>query len=212
MATDLSITQSKLLQLNKFLKEDKAAVWAKALDNARQIANLNTPRRVRQFLAQVADETAGFKALTESFFWVDPRRLDDTFREINGIADAQALIAKGPDAIANRVYANRMGNGDEASGDGSRYKGRGFIQLTGKDNYRLACTWAGMDLLENPGLAGQPTSAGVIAGRYWNAHHLNDLADQGDLSGITEAINGGLNGFENRKTWLLRMQKIFPDN
>jgi putative chitinase len=205
-----NITANDILALNKWLKPDRAAEVAKGLEAARPIASINTPRRVRHFIAQLAHESAGFTRLIESFYYKDPARLDDLFSAINGVADAKLLISRGPDAIANRVYANRLGNGNEASGDGAKYKGRGWIQITGKDNYAKAERYCGLPLVKEPGLAGRTNEAALIAAHYWRWNNINDEADHGDLEGVTRKINGtALAGLEDRKLWLLRAFKIW---
>jgi putative chitinase len=207
----VKITADKLIQLNKWLKPDRAEEAARGLELARDIASLNTDRRVRHFIAQLAHESAGFTRLVESFHYKDPKRLDDMFRAVRGVEDAKALIARGPDAIANRVYANRLGNGTEASGEGARYKGRGWIQLTGKDNYAEAETYCNLPLVKEPGLAARPKEASVIAAHYWRWNNINLDADEGDLEGVTLKINGrAMAGLEDRKLWLLRAFKVWP--
>lgn len=209
--SDVNITPQKLILLNKWLKPDRAEQAAHSLDAARAIASINTPRRVRHFIAQLAHESAGFTRLVESFAYRDPARLDDLFRAVRGVADAKALMARGPDAIANRVYANRLGNGDEASGDGAKYKGRGWIQLTGKDNYARAERYSNLPLVKEPGLAGRPKEASIIAAHYWRWNNINDAADEGDLIEVTRLINGNaLAGLEDRKLWLMRAFKVWP--
>lgn len=210
--SDLKITQDKILRLNKWLKPERAKEISDALESARPVASLTTPRRIRHFIAQMAHESAGFSRLIESFRYTDPERLDDLFRAVRGRDDALALIKRGPEAIANRVYANRLGNGDEKSGDGWKYRGRGFVQLTGKDNYARAARYSNMPLVEEPGLAGRPREAALIAAHYWRWNNINDEADQGDIIGVTEKINGpALAGLEDRKLWLGRAYKIWPN-
>jgi putative chitinase len=109
---------------------------AGALEAARTTSSVTTPRRLCAFLGQVFVETGGFTSMVENLNYRDPARLDAIFSAVHGIDDAKALIRRGPEAIANRVYANRLGNGDEASGDGWRYRGSGYKQLTGRTNYR----------------------------------------------------------------------------
>jgi len=108
-----------------------------ALENARVQSSVNSARRLCHFMGQVFVETAGFTVLEENLNYKNPDRLDMIFSAVKGRDDAVALIAKGPEAIANRVYANRLGNGNEASGDGWRYRGSGYKQLTGRANFRV---------------------------------------------------------------------------
>lgn len=115
--------------------------------------------------------------------------------------------ARNPEALANKVYGGRMGN--TKPGEGWRYRGRGFLMITGRDNYVLASGWSGFDLTNDPDLAAQPATAAMIAGAYWDWKHLNALADADDLDGITKAINGGRIGFDARKVQLGRAKVIF---
>jgi len=112
------------------------AKHAAALEAARTTSSVTTARRLCHFLGQVYVETAGFTAMEENLNYRNPERLDAIFSAVHGVDDARDLIAQGPEAIANRVYANRLGNGDEESGDGWLYRGSGYKQLTGRANYR----------------------------------------------------------------------------
>jgi putative chitinase len=206
------ITKDELIRFNRYLREDRAIEATAALNNAIEIANLNTHRRLRHFMAQLAHESNGFVRLVENLNYRDPERLDDMFRAVRGRADAMELIRRGPVAIGNRVYANRLGNGDEASGDGYKYRGRGYIMLTGKDNYAEAEKWCGLPLVKEPGLAGRSREAAIIAAKFWNWRNINDEADEGDLAGVTRLVNGpALAGLEDRKAWLLRASKVWND-
>ncbi len=113
--------------------------------------------------------------------------------------DSQAkAYAKQPDKIANYVYANRMGNGDEASGDGFRYCGRGLIQLTGKSNYQNFADSLEMRVEDVPAYLATFEGAAQSACWFWETNKLNRFADAGDIKGLTKAINGGFIGLEDR--------------
>ena len=142
-------------------------VHAAALEDARVGTSVNTPRTLAHFLGQVMVETAGFTAMVENMNYRSPERLDMIFKAVRGVADARALIAQGPEAIANRVYANRYGNGDEASGDGWRFRGSGYKQLTFRDNYRRIGLIVGIDLVARPELARRPIEAARVAFAFW---------------------------------------------
>lgn len=103
-----------------------------------------------------------------------------------------------PERIANRVYANRMGNGNSLSGEGWKYRGRGFIQLTGKENYFRVANDTGIDCLKNPDILLQEPNAVIAALWFWRVNGLNKLADQDSIKAITKVINGGYNGLEDR--------------
>lgn len=207
----MKVTPQDLIKLNRWLRPDRAQEMAAAITNALPIANINTNRRLRHFMAQLGHESGGFTRLVENLNYKDPDRLDDMFRAVRGRADAMELIRRGPVAIGNRVYANRLGNGDEASGDGYKYRGRGLIMLTGKDNYEAAEKWSGLPLVKEPGLAGRHREAAIIAAKYWNYKNINREADEGDLAGVTRLVNGpAMANYEDRKQWLLRASKIWP--
>lgn len=188
-----------------------AEVHAAALENARKESSVNTPRRLCHFMGQVFVETAGFTVLEENLDYKNPERLDMVFSAVKGAADAQALIAKGPQAIANRVYANRLGNGDEASGDGWRYRGSGYKQLTGRSNFRAFGASVKIDLEGNPELAREPAAAAQVAFAFWDACRCSPLADAGDLEAITEKVNGPAKlGLAERRESTLRAMDVWP--
>ncbi|HEY0724372.1 MAG TPA: hypothetical protein VGD41_10360 [Pyrinomonadaceae bacterium] len=189
-----------------------AEVHATALEQARQSSSVNTPARLCHFLGQVFVETGGFRVMEENLNYKNPDRLDAVFSAVKGRADAEALIARGPQAIANRVYANRLGNGDEASGDGWRYRGSGYKQLTGRTNYRAIGEMIGINLENDPDQARQPTTAAQIAFAFWDARKCSPLADAGDLEGITEKVNGPAKlGLAERRDATLRALEIWGD-
>jgi putative chitinase len=186
-------------------------VHAAALEWARQTSSVTTTRRLCHFMGQVFVETAGFTALEENLHYQDPARLDMIFSAVHGTADAEALIAQGPEAIANRVYAHRLGNGDEASGDGWRYRGSGYKQLTGRGNFRDIGRVVQMDLEAHPEWAREPTTAARVAFAFWDVHHLSPLADAGDLEEITRLVNGPARlGLAARREATFRAMTLWP--
>ena len=110
------------------------------------------------------------------------------------------LYAHHSEKIANRIYANRMGNRDEASGDGYRFRGSAICQLTGHDNFYHAGKDLGVDFVHNPDLARTPKYAALIGGWFWKTHGCNAFADREDWEGLTKRINGGLIGLDQRKS------------
>jgi len=168
---------------------------------------INTPLRVCHFLAQLSHESAGFTRLTENLNYSAEGLLRIFPRYFKNGLETQ--YARNPQKIANRVYANRMGNGNEASGDGWRYRGRGIIQLTFKNNYSTYSSLIFGDnrLVENPDLASDVSVACKIACAYWSVNNLNDLADKDDIRNITRKINGGLNGIQHRTELLNKAKK-----
>ncbi|MCO2453868.1 glycoside hydrolase family 19 protein, partial [Pseudomonas aeruginosa] len=117
-------------------------------------------------------------------------------------------LARNPRAIANNAYASRNGNGDEASGDGWRYRGRGLLQITGRANYRAAGAGLGQPLEQEPELLEQPEFAALSAAWWWASHGLNDLADRGEFAAITRRINGGTNGQAERLALWERAKRV----
>ena len=171
-----------------------------ALDVAMARYEIDTPARMAAFLAQLAHESGQLQRWSEnlSYRW---QRLREVFpKYFKTDADAQAFDRQ-PERIANRVYGGRMGNGPEASGDGWRYRGRGPIQLTGKDNYRACGADIGVDLVNQPERLETPDVGCLAAGWFWAKRGLNALADAGDFVAITKRINGGLIGLEEREAF-----------
>lgn len=168
--------------------------------------SLTTPTRQSAFLAQAVHESAGFTRLAENLNY-SATGLAATwagrFRGADGQPNALArALHRRPEAIANVVYANRMGNGSEASGDGWRYRGRGLLQITGRAQYQRCGAALGLPLVEQPDLLAQPEPAVLSAAWFWQVNGLNELADAGDFEAITRRINGGLNGLaERRALW-----------
>jgi putative chitinase len=160
---------------------------------------INTKLRLAHFLAQCAHESVNFSVKLENLNY-SAERLMQIFPKYFKPSEF-SLYSRQPEKIANRVYANRMGNGDETSGDGYKYRGRGFIQLTGKDNYRLFGQSIGADLIAIPGLVASqyPLSSAAF---FFSNNNLWPLCDRGDtveaVKMVTNAVNGGYNGLENR--------------
>ncbi|WP_321424857.1 glycoside hydrolase family 19 protein [uncultured Bacteroides sp.] len=144
---------------------------------------INTTLRAAHFIAQIAHETGSFVYVKE--------------------------IASGAAYDTGRLAA-KLGNTPAADGDGQKYKGRGYIQLTGKSNYEMFDKFTGgkYDLLNHPERVEEPALAMLVAGWYWNKKSLNTLADKDDIDGITHTINGGVNGLNERKAFLLRAKKV----
>lgn len=167
---------------------------------------VNTPLRLAHFMAQM-DHESGLKPVQENLNYSEQGLLR-TFPRYFTPAQAREYARK-PERIANRAYANRMGNGDEASGDGWRYRGRGFIQLTGKDNYIALTRESGIDYLNNPDLLLNEADAMISALWYWKRNNINSLADLDNIESVTRRINGGLNGLAHRKQLTEYYKTIF---
>ena len=161
--------------------------------------NITTNLRLAHFLAQCAHESGGFKLTTENLNY-SAAGLQTVFSKYFTAKTAEAY-ARRPEKIANRVYANRMGNGDEASGEGWKYRGRGYIQLTGKDNYKSFDNTVGEDILANPDLvaAKYPLASAAF---FFERNKLWALCDRGSdditVTTVTKRVNGGTNGLADR--------------
>jgi putative chitinase len=171
--------------------------WVDALNSTFARFNITTPRQQAAFIGQCGHECGNFRILEENLnyraatlmkLW--PKRFPT-----QEIANA---YAGNPKKIANMVYSNRMGNRDESSGDGYRFRGRGCIQLTGSTNYFNAGKTLGMDFWADPDLVGTPTYAALTAGWFWSTHKCNELAEAADWVKLTKAINGGTIGLDDR--------------
>lgn len=199
--------------LHKFASKLKnPEIHASALEDARKTSSVTTPRRLCHFMGQIFVETGGFASMVENLNYKNPARLDALFSKVHGIEDARALIRLGEEAIANRVYGDRpdLGNGNEASGDGWRYRGSGYKQLTGRSNYRDIGSIINLDLVGNPELAREPQAAARIAFAFWDARQCSPLADLGDTEGVTAKINGPAKlGLPERRAATLRALGIW---
>ena len=154
--------------------------------------------RLAGFLAQVAHESGGFNATVENLNY-SAKGLMGTFKKYFPTEDIALQYERQPEKIANRVYANRMHNGDEASGDGFTFRGRGLIQLTGRDNYTKFANDLGISLEDTVIYMGTPNGATASAGWFWDNNKLNQYCDSGDFVTLTKRINGGTIGLEERK-------------
>lgn len=185
---------------------DKALGLSKKYKTLLGNYGINTPLRLAHFFAQLAHES-NLKPIEENLNYSESGLLK-TFPKYFNKEQAKAYARK-PKNIANRVYGNRMGNGDEKSGDGYKYRGRGFIQLTGKNNYLLLTKDTRIDFLNNPDLLLTEVNAMIAALWFWSTNKLNTLADKDDVLGITKKINGGTNGLADRKNKLKHYKQIF---
>jgi len=189
-----------------------AGVFSPVLDVAMKDFGIDTLPRMAAFIAQVGHESAQLTRCVESLTYsaqrlgaVWPRR----FRSADGSPTPLAReIAYQPECIANLVYAGRNGNGDEASGDGWRFRGRGLLQVTGRSNYRAVGEGLAQPFVARPQLLSEPRWACRSAAWWWQRHGLNELADAGRFEDITRAINGGLTGLEERARLWRRAQEV----
>lgn len=167
---------------------------------------INPGNRLEYFLAQLGHESAGCTRLEEGLNYSALRLTQVWPSRFPNLAAAQPY-ANNPEKLANKVYAGRMGNGPPESGDGYRYRGRGLIQITGKDCYTAVGQRAGLDLVNKPEQAASPDSALRVACGYWKWKDINAACDAGDFVKVTKLINGGTVGLDDRKAWLQKVHK-----
>jgi len=173
---------------------------------------ISTPLRQAHFLAQTGHESAGFLKVEEGLNYSE-NALTAMFGKRITVEQARAygrnaMHAANQKMIASIIYANRNGNGDVASGDGYRYRGRGLIQITGKANYAALVKQLGADVVANPDLLLGYRFAAMSAAAWWKNNGLNELADSDDVTRITRIINGGTNGLDDRKSRLSKSKGI----
>ncbi len=179
--------------------------WAEALALIMPQFEIDTPLRESAFIAQVAHESAEFTRLEENLNY-SAERLTIVFKRY--FPDVQSALSfhRNPEAIANKVYGGRMGN--DKDGDGWKYRGRGPVQLTGKENYTLCGNSIKRDLIGSPDLLLHPVAGIESACWFWNSRGLNTLADHGEFKAITKRINGGYIGLEEREKYYGKAKQI----
>ena len=192
------MTQLTLDQLKQLLpKNPYVDHWHRALAQLLPDYEINTPKRVAAFIAQCAHESGGFRFIKENLNY-KAESLRKVFPKYFPTDELARAYAKKPEMIANRVYASRMGNGDEQSGDGWRYCGRGLIQLTGKSNYENFAASLEISPEEAAEYLATFEGAAQSACWFWENNNLNVEADAGDIKKMTKKINGGYIGLEDR--------------
>lgn len=194
------MTQLSLEQLRKMIPRNKdAQLWHTELVKFMPMYDINSTKRIAAFIAQCAHESAEFTAIKENLNY-RPATLVKLFSKYfdSATAEKYCRLPNKQEAIANRIYANRMGNGDEKSGDGWRFCGRGLIQLTGKNNYSQYAK--SLEIKIEDAIAQLDTPAGCVQSAcwFWKTNNLNRWADLGDIVTLTKRINGGTIGLDDR--------------
>lgn len=181
--------------------------------------NINTPLRLSHFFAQAVHES-NLKPIEENLLY-SAKRLTEVFKKYFPTIDIANQYARNPQKIANRVYGNRIGNGNEASGDGFKFRGRGFYQLTGRNNYTALTKWAqsnglNVDYVKNPDLLLTEADALISALWFWETNNISYYADRDDVLSVSRIINVGNakstvipHGLENRKAQTVKYKSIF---
>ena len=195
----MMLLSSETLQRAIDIDEATASLWLPFLQGTCKAFEITSPKRVAAFLAQIAHESGEFRNVDENLNY-SAKGLMQTFPRYFPNEEIALKYQRKPHSIANKVYANRMGNGDEASGDGWKYRGKGLIQLTGKDNHKACGDAIGEDFVAFPDRLLMPVNAALSAGWFWKVKSLNSLADEGDITTISKRINGGVIGLEERKS------------
>jgi putative chitinase len=188
--------------------------WTRVLNDAMDRFDVRTLHRVAAFLAQIAHESDEFRRVVENLNYTAKRLMQVWPKRFTSLAKARRYERQ-PKKLANYVYANRLGNGDEASGDGWRFRGRGLLQITGRGNYRATAQALALPLEDNPELLEQPGVAALAAAHFWKSRGLNELADDRntdnddeDFVTISVIINGGRTGLESRKRYWARAKAV----
>lgn len=192
---DFNLSEEQLSQMipgNQNVHE-----WWEALIAVLLEYDLTSPERAAAFISQCAHESNNFTAIKENLNYraVTLRKVFPKYFPVDSLA---AQYEHKPELIANRIYGNRMGNGNEESGDGFRYCGRGLIQLTGKHNYQNFADSIGMPIEDMPEYLATFEGAVKSAAWFWNTNNINNLADTGDVLAVTKKINGGVIGYDDR--------------
>lgn len=173
--------------------------------------NINTPLRINHFVSECLHESINLTTLRENLNY-SAKGLMGTFKKYFPTLESTVGYANNQAKIANKVYGNRMGNGDEASGDGFKFKGRGAIQLTGHDNYKSLSDYTKIDFIKNPELLETVQYAFLSAGYFWNKNNLNMIADKGNtdeiITAIRKRVNGGVIGLDDVIAKFRKCEKI----
>ena len=181
--------------------------WLGPLESTFAKYDISSPQRQSSFIGQCAHESGNFRILEENLHYSAPRLMAVWPSRFPNL-DVASQYANNPEKLANKIYSGRMGNGDEESGEGYAYRGRGLIQMTGKESYANCGSGLGVDLVGDPDRLLDPQYAALSAGWFWNKKGLNSLADVQDYETMTKRINGGLNGLDDRKAKIAKALSI----
>jgi putative chitinase len=203
-----TITSEKLVQA-KLADATIAIRVAPYLDSACSKFGIDTGIRIAGFLSQCSHESCGFRVTKENLNYGASALLSLFPKHFD--AATAAAYAHQQERIANRIYGGRMGNGVEATGDGWKYRGRGYIQLSGKDDYAAFDTDSGAGglIVSTPDLVVQPDQAALSGGWFWKKNDINRFADVRDVVGMTKAVNNGLIGLDDREKLWSRAIAVF---
>lgn len=184
----MNITEPQLIAAG--VGPTQAASFVNPFNAACDRFDITTSRRIAAFLGQCMVESGNLVHTEENLYYSNPARIAAIFPREFPVASVAGEYAKNPAKLGASIYANRLGNGDEASGDGYRYRGRGLLQITGRARYAAASAALGCNYLESPDLVSSPVDACLTAAWYWDSIKANALADAGAIDAITKAVNG----------------------
>lgn len=205
----VTITKEQILALFPHAKDSILDPILPVINDIFSETGINTNNlRVSAFFAQLAVESNGLRSIVEDLHY-SAHRLHVVWPRRFPTDQAAQPYAGNPEKLANHIYCDRLGNGNEASGDGWRFRGRGLFQLTGRYNYGHYGKIIGMDLEGNPDQAADPATALKIAAEFWKAEDLNGLADQADIKKITRCVNGGYIGMSEREAFFRKACAIW---
>jgi putative chitinase len=171
----------------------QARIFAEPLQAACERFEIRRGACESAFIAEAAIESQDFTQLEESLFYRAPERIHAVYARLRRVplSTLAAGYIKNPKALGNLAYANVNGNGDESSGDGWRFRGRGLFQLTGRGNYLAAAAASGRPYKDQPELVAQPLDAAMTAGWFWSSARLNSVMERGGIDAVSKRINGG---------------------
>lgn len=182
--------------------------WTEILNEVLSEHGITSKKEVAAFLSQCAHESSQFNTLVENLNYSETALRNVFPNRFNAIEAKE--YERQPERIANRIYSNRMGNGDELSGDGWKFRGRGVIQLTGKNNYSKFEEFSKESVLDNPDLVSNSKYLALLSAVwFWKENNLSRFIEIDDFRGLTRAINGGFNGLEDRLSYYERAKKAF---
>lgn len=199
------------------LSKLRGSVPDNLLDEIYEVSNkfqINTSLRMAHFLSQVAHESGGFKFVTENLNYSAQglKKIFSKYFKQPGLAEA---YARKPELIASRVYANRMGNGGEGSREGWKFRGRGYLQLTGRNNYERFNDFVEDDVVSNPELVATKYPL-LSAAWFFHINGINRISDRGSdedtIRRVTRAVNGGYNGLDDRRRYFKKYYDLLDDN
>lgn len=198
------ITETLLKQVTGYKKTD-IGLLVRKLNEAMMMYEINTLNRASHFLGQITYESGCFNQVIENLNYTE-KRLLQVFPKYFNASNAKEYAGH-PQKIANRVYGGKYGNGPEWTGDGWKYRGRGYIQLTFKSNYEKIGKFLNYDFVSKPDDLTKISCAVFAAAAYWVMFKINDKADRNDYTAVCKAVNGGTNGLSERKRWTDKWRK-----